>query len=123
MPAARPMASLRRDFSSDNRTPSTPPASTCTPASRAGCAAARTRAAIARVTAPPSTLSSTCASPVRSSLLSRIPRPPGVYGPTTLSTCGAARILRTDSSTARLTTGSSSVPRATWNTTGLWPFC
>ena len=68
--AARPIASLRRDFCSEIRTPSTPPASTCTPASRAGCAAAITSAAMSRVTAPPLMSSSTCASPVLLSSLS-----------------------------------------------------
>ncbi len=77
--------------------PSTPPASTWMPASRAGCAAAMTsrgelagdRAAVhvqqhLRDGGPPSSLSS------RSSA-------PRAYGLVTLVTCGAASMRRTDS--------------------------
>ena len=57
-----------------------------------------------------------------SSLISR-DRAPRANGLVTLLTCGTAFMRRTDSSTARFAAGSSSVPCAAWNTTGLWPFC
>ena len=122
-PAARPIISLRRDLSSESLTPSTPPASTCRPASRAGWAAAMTSLASSRVTRPPSTSISTWAMAVFSSSLMSRSRAPRANGLVTLVTCGTALIRRTDSWTARLAAGSSSVPSAEWNTTGLWPFC
>ena len=123
MPTASPIISLRRDFSSESRMPRTPPASTWRPASRAGWAAAMTWLASSRVTWPPFTSIRTCAMAVFSSSLISMDRTPRANGLVTLLTCGTAFMRRTDSSMARFAAGSSSVPCAAWNTTGLWPFC
>ena len=122
-PAARPIISGRRDLSSESLTPRTPPASTWRPASRAGWAAAMTWLASSRVTWPPFTSSRTWTMAVFSSSLMSSDRAPRANGLVTLVTCGTAFIRRTVASMARLAAGSSSVPAAAWNTTGLWPFC
>ena len=106
-PAARPIISLRRDRSSESLTPRTPPASTWSPASRAGAAAAMTCAASSRVTWPPFTSSRTWTMPVFSSSLMSRDRAPRANGLVTLVTCGTAFIRRTVASTARLAAGSS----------------
>ncbi len=119
IPTPRPIISLRRDFSSESLTPRTPPASTWMPASRAGCAAAMTSLASARVTWPPFTSSSTWATAVFSSSLMSRERAPRSNGLVALVTCGTAFIRRTDSCTARFAEGSVSRPSTAWNTTAL----
>ncbi len=123
MPTPRPIISLRRDCSSESLTPSTPPASTWTPAARAGSAAAMTSLASSRVTWPPFTSSSTWAIAVFSSSLISRSRAPRSNGLVTLVTCRTAFIRRTDSCTARFVAGSVRAPSATLKTTALCPFC
>ena len=118
----RPMASLRRDLVSDNRSPMAPPASTWIPALRAGSAAANTMPATPRVSWPPLTSSRTWAAAVLPSAL-RNDLPAGENGLMTAETLAVRFIAATDASTARFCGASVSLPRDARKTIGLRPFC
>src|SRR5450759_81118 len=120
--ATMPIVSLRRDLVAESWTPRAPPASTWMRALRAGSAAAKTWAASAVVSWPPFTLMSTCATAVLPSALTKV-LPAGEKGLITLATWGARPTLPRAATTALLLAGSVSLPRETWKTSGLWPFC
>ena len=122
--ATMPTSSLCSVPSVDSVVPIEPAAAVLIPILRAGSVASITRSAMAVVSSPEPTLSSTGANAVCSSLDSR----PAVFpelltGLVTLNTCCCLRMAFTDAVTACLFALSVSLPCCTSKTIWLTPFC